>query len=86
MIIPFLPSLPYGRPRLIEIHDQEWCPAAIRQFTQQGLTFLWTHRIPPFQARAPYEIAAEVLEEVVDEVEEEAERAGHVGSLSLIHI
>jgi hypothetical protein len=64
-------QLPYIRPRLFEIADQPWCPVPIRQQVHQILTFLWLHRIPPFQSRAPYEIVSEVLERVVREVEEE---------------
>ncbi|ODN80677.1 hypothetical protein L202_02851 [Cryptococcus amylolentus CBS 6039] len=61
--------LPYGRPWLLEISDQPWCPPYLRDPVRDMLTFLWTHRVPPFQHRAPYEGAVEVLNQVVDEIE-----------------
>lgn len=63
-------QLPYNRPRLLEVHDQPWCPVEIRQHIQAILTFLWTQRIPLFQAKAPYERAAQALEDVVREIED----------------
>lgn len=67
-------QLPWSRPRLFEICDQPWCPDIIRQAVQSNLTFLWTHRIPPFQARAPYERVTEILDELVDELGNEQVR------------
>ncbi len=64
-------ELPYNRPRFIEIHEQSWCPAFIRQAVQNMLTHMWTHRIPPFEKLAPYEAVADILERVCDQVEEE---------------
>lgn len=64
-------SMSISRPRLFEIADQPWCPAFIRAHTQAVLTFLWVHRIPPFQSRAPYERAADVLDSLIRHVEEE---------------
>ena len=63
--------LPYNRPHLMEFHDQPWCPNFIRAHCQAILTFIWTHRIPPFQLAAPYEGASMVLEGLVREVEDE---------------
>lgn len=63
-------QLPYRRPRLLEFHDQPWCPPVLRQHIQALLTLLWVHRIPPFQSRAPYELASDHLEQVVREIED----------------
>ena len=63
--------LPYKRPRLIEIHEQPWCPPTLRRPIQDMLTFMWTHRIRPFQSRAPYEAVADILEGIYDEIESE---------------
>jgi hypothetical protein len=73
-------KLPYNRPRLIEIHDQPWCPAPIRQHVQSVLTFLWLHRIPPFQSKAPYEPAADLLEQLLREIEEDESGSGASGT------
>lgn len=69
----FLPTieLPYIRPRLFEIADQPWCPVVVRQQVHQMLTFLWLHRIRPFQTKAPYELVSEVLQRVIGEIETE---------------
>ena len=62
-------KLPYGRPHLFEFHDQPWCPPSITAQAQAILTFLWTHRIWPFQSRAPYEGAADLLADLIQELE-----------------
>ena len=59
--------LPYNRPRLIEIHEQPWCPSYIRQPIQTFLTFLWTRRIPLVQSRAPYEAVVDLLGRAIDQ-------------------
>ncbi|WWD05784.1 hypothetical protein V865_003867 [Kwoniella europaea PYCC6329] len=64
-------KLPYNRPWLFEISDHPSCPESIRVGVQKMLTFLWLHRIFPFQAQAPYELAANVLERVINEIEQE---------------
>ncbi|ORY24396.1 hypothetical protein BCR39DRAFT_566630 [Naematelia encephala] len=66
--------LPYSRPRLIEIHEQAWCPPSIRRPIQTMLAFLWTHRIAPFQARAPYEAVVDIVQRVLLDIEDEDER------------
>ena len=66
-------QLPYNRPRLLEFHEQSWCPAFIRQPVQNMLTFMWTHRIPLVQPRAPFEAVADILERICDEIKEEDE-------------
>lgn len=65
--------LPWTRPRLFELADQPFCPSPVRQAVQANLTFLWTHRIPPFQIRAPYERVAEILAELVCDIEDQDE-------------
>ncbi|EIW66592.1 hypothetical protein TREMEDRAFT_34976 [Tremella mesenterica DSM 1558] len=62
-------QLPYGRPRLLEISDQSWCPTFIRQPVQDFLTFLWEHRLPLTQPRSPHLGVVDVLERVVNELE-----------------
>ncbi len=57
-----------GRSRLIEIHEQPWTPACIRQPIQECLSLAWTLRFWPVQRRSPAEVAVEVLEEVVQRV------------------
>ena len=68
--------LPYSRPRLLEFHEQTWCPAYIRDPTVAHLSWLWKHRIPPVQPYAPYEVAADVLEDLVRDIESEDARLG----------
>lgn len=68
--------LPWSRPRLFELADQPLCPSLVRQAVQSTLTFLWTHRIPPFQSQALYERVAEILEELVDELQLQDEELG----------
>lgn len=60
-------------PHLFEIADQHFCPPVVRQQVHAILTFLWSHRIWPFQSQAPYEIVAEVLAKVVQDVQNESE-------------
>ncbi|ORX33676.1 hypothetical protein BD324DRAFT_610525 [Kockovaella imperatae] len=62
-------KLPYNRPHFFEFHDQPWCPPTVTAQAQAILTFLWTHRIPPFQSRAPYHGAADVLSGLIRELE-----------------
>lgn len=76
--------LPYSRPRLIEIHEQPWCPSYIRQPVQEVLTFLWTHRIPPFQTQAPYEAVVEELDRIVNQIEKEDEASGEQQELRIV--
>lgn len=64
-------GLPYARPRFFEICDQPWCPVYVRQPIQQMLTFLWLHRIPPFQLRAPYEPVVDIMDRILADVEHE---------------
>ncbi|GFZ42620.1 hypothetical protein JCM24511_00337 [Saitozyma sp. JCM 24511] len=61
----------YWRPWLFEFHDQTWFSPELRQHIQNLLAFLWTHRILPFQTKAPYVRATAVLERVIEEIEEE---------------
>ncbi|WVQ83626.1 hypothetical protein IAT38_005767 [Cryptococcus sp. DSM 104549] len=72
--------IPYNRPWLLEVADQPWCPPYLREPVQGMLTFLWTHRVPPFQLRAPYEGAVDVLERAVEDVEEDLRAEGEVGA------
>ncbi|OCF34743.1 hypothetical protein I316_03787 [Kwoniella heveanensis BCC8398] len=64
-------KLPYSRPWLLEIADRPSCPPTVREGVQNLLTFMWVHRIPPFQGRAPYVGACEVLERILREIEQE---------------
>ncbi|WWC60244.1 uncharacterized protein I303_102810 [Kwoniella dejecticola CBS 10117] len=66
--------LPYNRPWLIELSDHPACPPSIREGVQKMLTFMWLNRIIPFQAQAPYVLAADVLERVINEIEAEDEQ------------
>jgi len=68
-------QLPYRRPRFIEVHDQEWCPPWMRDHLTGMLTYLWNHRIPPFQPQAPYQLAATALEGMINEIEATPVRA-----------
>ncbi|WVQ94729.1 hypothetical protein IAU59_001809 [Kwoniella sp. CBS 9459] len=66
-------KLPYNRPWLLEIADHPSCPPTIREGVQNLLTFMWVNRIPPFQRRAPYVGACDVLERILREIELEDE-------------
>ncbi|WVR03893.1 hypothetical protein IAU60_000892 [Kwoniella sp. DSM 27419] len=68
-------KLPYNRPWLLELADHPSCPPTIREGVQNMLTFMWTHRVPPFQSKAPYLAASDVLERVLRDVEEDLARA-----------
>lgn len=68
--------LPWSRPRLFELADQTLCPSPVRQAVQSTLTYLWTHRIPPFQSQALYERVAEILEQLIDELQVHDEELG----------
>ena len=68
-------QLPYRRPRLIEVHDQQWWPPWMRDHLTGMLTFLWNHRIRPFQAQAPYQLAATALEDLINEIESTPSRS-----------
>ena len=69
-------KLPYNRPHLLEVHDQPFCPPFIRAQCQAILSFLWTHRILPFQFVPPSDGTADVLEGLVNVMEEEL-KDGH---------
>ncbi|KAL0242359.1 hypothetical protein I308_105988 [Cryptococcus tetragattii IND107] len=71
--------LPYNRPWLMEIADQQWCPPYLRIPAYEMLAYIWTHRIPIFQSKSPYERAAQVLERIIESVNSEDGRLG--GSL-----
>ncbi|KAK4688067.1 hypothetical protein P7C73_g2033, partial [Tremellales sp. Uapishka_1] len=68
--------LPYSRPRLIEIHEQTWCPPFLRQSVQVMLTAVWTTRVPPFQSLAPYEAVSDTLESLIADIETEDATSG----------
>lgn len=66
-----MPELPYRRPWLFEFHDQPWFPDHLRQHTQNLLTFLWVTWLPPFQLKAPYVAASDILDRVIRDIEAE---------------
>ena len=83
-------KLPYNRPRFIELHEQSWLPAYIRQPIQTMLTAVWITRFPILQSLAPFEAVSDVLERIINEIEEEDERFGEedgtddVGGLRIV--
>lgn len=59
------PRRPVIRRRYIELHEQPYTPAFIRQPVQDMLTLAWTNRFPGLQRQAPSELVVDVLERVL---------------------
>lgn len=68
--------LPYNRPWLIELADQQWFPPYLRIPVYEMLTYIWAHRIPLLQSKAPYERAAQILETIIENAINESGRLG----------
>ena len=59
-------QLPYLRPRFIELHEQSWVPAYLRQPVQDFLTIVWLNKVPILQRSAPYEAVEDTLNEIIE--------------------
>ena len=64
--LPASMRLPYDRPRFIELHEQSWLPAYLRQPVQDFLSIVWLTKVPILQQSAPYEAVDDALNEIIE--------------------